>query len=63
MCPTALCLPWQAGPSCRMLRCPPSKIPHAAGKAGAVAVKEGRGGLPTVVLQSSAGATAEVRRR
>ncbi|KAL4441812.1 hypothetical protein ABPG77_003728 [Micractinium sp. CCAP 211/92] len=30
------------------------------GKAGAVAVKEGRGGLPTVELQSSAGATAEI---
>lgn len=35
-------------------------IPPSAGKAGAVAVKEGRGGLPTVELQSSAGATAEV---
>lgn len=48
-----------------MARCPalrgPHLLPPAAGKAGAVTVKEGRGGLPTVVLQSSSGATAEVR--
>jgi hypothetical protein len=33
-----------------------------AGKADAVEVKEGRGGLPTVFLKSDNGATAEVRR-